>query len=182
MSNPRPSWKVSGNLPLRYKDLRILRSDIGYRRKDYSDIRYNVGLWALQSDIGCSNIRLSPISLITDIGLSAHLWLWLCYCLDLISQTIIYRFLLNIVWYYPTQKTQKNTFVGNYTAQYEGGIIKHSQNAFINFFRKFKKTIMINIRVIMKKIIKVIIMVIKLIMIKWKIIQLFILLLIKINN
>jgi hypothetical protein len=49
-------------------------SDIGYRRKDYSDIRYNVGLCALQSDIGRSDIRLSPISLITDIGLSAHLW------------------------------------------------------------------------------------------------------------
>jgi hypothetical protein len=41
--------------------------------KVYSDIRYNVGLRALQSDIGRSNIRLSPISLITDIGLSAHL-------------------------------------------------------------------------------------------------------------
>jgi hypothetical protein len=65
--------KVSGNLPLRSKDLQILKSDIGYRRKDYSDIRYNVGLCALQSDIGRSDIRLSPISLITDIGLSAHL-------------------------------------------------------------------------------------------------------------
>jgi hypothetical protein len=50
-------------------------SDIGCRRKDYSDIRYYVGLCALQSDIGRSDIRLSPISLITDIGLSAHLWL-----------------------------------------------------------------------------------------------------------
>jgi hypothetical protein len=49
-------------------------SDIGYRTKVYSDIRYNVGLCALQSDIGRSDIRLSPISLITDIGLSAHLW------------------------------------------------------------------------------------------------------------
>jgi hypothetical protein len=48
-------------------------SDIGYQRKDYSDIRYNVGLCALQSDIGRSDIRLSPISLITDIGMSAHL-------------------------------------------------------------------------------------------------------------
>jgi hypothetical protein len=48
--------------------------DIGYRSKVYSDIRYNVGLSALQSDIGHSDIRLSPISLITDIGLTAHLW------------------------------------------------------------------------------------------------------------
>ncbi len=51
-------------------------SDIGYRRKDYSDIRYNVGLCTLQSDIGRSDIRLSPISLITDIGMSAHLCLF----------------------------------------------------------------------------------------------------------
>jgi hypothetical protein len=51
----------------------MLMSDIGYRSKDYSDIRHNVGLCALQSDIGRSDIRLSPISLITDIGLSAHL-------------------------------------------------------------------------------------------------------------
>jgi hypothetical protein len=29
---------------------------------------------ALHSDIGRSDIRLSPISLITDIRLSAHLW------------------------------------------------------------------------------------------------------------
>ncbi len=45
-------------------------SDIGYRTKVFSDIRYIV----LQSDIGRSDIRLIPISLITDIGLSAHLW------------------------------------------------------------------------------------------------------------
>ncbi len=48
-------------------------SDIGYNRKVYSDIRYNVVLCALQSDIGHSDIRLSPILLITDIGLNAHL-------------------------------------------------------------------------------------------------------------
>jgi hypothetical protein len=36
--------------------------------------RYNVSLWHLQSDIGSSNIRLSPIPFITDIGISAHLW------------------------------------------------------------------------------------------------------------
>jgi hypothetical protein len=49
-------------------------SDIGYRIKVYSDFRYNVGLRSLQSDIGSSDIKLSPISLITDIGVSAHLW------------------------------------------------------------------------------------------------------------
>jgi hypothetical protein len=47
--------------------------DVGYRIKVYSDIRYNVVLRSLQSDIGSSDIKLSPISLITDIGLSAHL-------------------------------------------------------------------------------------------------------------
>ncbi len=50
-------------------------SDIRYRIKVYSDIRYNVGLRSLQSDIGSSDIKLSPISLITDIGVSAHLCL-----------------------------------------------------------------------------------------------------------
>jgi hypothetical protein len=52
-------------------DIKILRlsglkgmSDIGYQIKLYSDIRYNVGLRSF-----------SPISLIMDIGLSAHLWL-----------------------------------------------------------------------------------------------------------
>ncbi len=54
--------------------------DIGYYTKVYSDIRYNVGLCALQSDIGRSHIRLSPISLITDIGLSAHLWKCVVLC------------------------------------------------------------------------------------------------------
>ncbi len=34
---------------------------------------YYVGLRSLQSDIESSNIKLSPISLITDIGVSAHL-------------------------------------------------------------------------------------------------------------
>jgi hypothetical protein len=50
-----------------------MMSDIGYWTKVYSDIRYNVGLCALQSDIGRSDIRLSQILLITDIGLRAHL-------------------------------------------------------------------------------------------------------------
>ncbi len=52
-------------------------SDTGYRIKVYSDIWYNVGLRSIQSDIGSSDIKLSPISLITDIGVSAHLW---CRC------------------------------------------------------------------------------------------------------
>ncbi len=57
-------------------------SDMGYRIILYSDIRYNVGILSLQFDIGSSNIKLSQyrkfqyqaqsISLITDIGLSAH--------------------------------------------------------------------------------------------------------------
>ncbi len=50
-------------------------SDIGYRIQVYSDIWYTVGLRSLQHDIGSSDIKLSPISLITDIGVSAHLWL-----------------------------------------------------------------------------------------------------------
>ncbi len=58
---------------MRYEDLRLAMLDIEYWTKNYSDIRYNVGLCALQTDIGRSDIRLSPISLITDIGLSAHL-------------------------------------------------------------------------------------------------------------
>jgi hypothetical protein len=49
-------------------------SDIGYQIKVYSDIRYNVGLCSLQSNIGSSDIKLSPILLITDIGVRAHLW------------------------------------------------------------------------------------------------------------
>jgi hypothetical protein len=54
-------------------------SDRGYWIKVYSDIRYNVGLRSLQSDIGSSDIKLSPISLITDIGVSAHLC-WVVKC------------------------------------------------------------------------------------------------------
>ncbi len=56
----------------------IWMSDIRYRIKVYSDIRYNVGLRSLQSDIGSSDIKLSPISLITDIRVSAPLWLRIC--------------------------------------------------------------------------------------------------------
>jgi hypothetical protein len=47
-------------------------SDIRYRIKVYSDIRYNVGLHSLQSDIGSSDIKLSLISLITDIGVPTY--------------------------------------------------------------------------------------------------------------
>ncbi len=52
----------------------FLDVDIQYRIKVYSDIRYNDGLRSLQFDIGSSDIKLSPILLITDIGLSVHLW------------------------------------------------------------------------------------------------------------
>jgi hypothetical protein len=50
-------------------------SDMEYRMKVYSDSRYNVGLRSLQSDIESSHIKLSLISLITDIRVSAHLWI-----------------------------------------------------------------------------------------------------------
>ncbi len=48
--------------------------DIGYRIKVYSD----VGLHSLQSDIESSDIKLSPISLIMDIRVSAHpcIYMW----------------------------------------------------------------------------------------------------------
>jgi hypothetical protein len=53
--------------------------DVGYQISDKSLFQYpiysNVGLCTLQSDIGRSDIRLSLILLITDTGLSAHLWL-----------------------------------------------------------------------------------------------------------
>ncbi len=51
-----------------------VESDMGYPTKVYSNVWHNVGLCTLQSDILRSDIRLSPISLITDIGLSSHLW------------------------------------------------------------------------------------------------------------
>jgi hypothetical protein len=49
-------------------------SDIGYRLTVSSDIRNNVGLLSLQTDIGRSDIKLSPILLLTDIGVSVQLW------------------------------------------------------------------------------------------------------------
>ncbi len=65
-------------------------SDIIYWIKVYCDVRYNVGLRSLQSDIGGSNIRLSPLSLIRDIRLSAHLWFvdGLMRYSDLIEETL----------------------------------------------------------------------------------------------
>jgi hypothetical protein len=48
-----------------------LISDMGYGIKVYSDIRYDVRLRTHQSDVGSSDFRLSPISVITDIGLRA---------------------------------------------------------------------------------------------------------------
>jgi hypothetical protein len=56
----------------------ILMSGIGYRIEVYSEIRYNDGLCDLHSDIGGSDIRLSPISLFRDIRLRDHLCLSHC--------------------------------------------------------------------------------------------------------
>jgi hypothetical protein len=76
--NPRPLFSQASALPLsQCADLWTFGCwmvDIGYRIKVYSDIRYNVGLRSLQSNIESSDIMLSPISLIKDIGVSAHLW------------------------------------------------------------------------------------------------------------
>ncbi len=54
-----------------------IHRDIGYRISEKSLFRYPILCRTplSQSDIGRSDIRLSPISLITDIGLSAHLCL-----------------------------------------------------------------------------------------------------------
>jgi hypothetical protein len=57
-------------------------SDIGYRIKLYSDTKYRTLL--SQSDIGCSDIRISPISLITDIAtlhITCQCYLYLLYYL-----------------------------------------------------------------------------------------------------
>ncbi len=50
-------------------------SDVEYPIWDkiYSNIQHNIGLHCIQSDIGVSSIRLSPISFNSDIGLSANL-------------------------------------------------------------------------------------------------------------
>jgi hypothetical protein len=42
-------------------------SDIEYRMKVYSDIRPNVRVRSLQSDIAGSDVRLSPLPLTTEI-------------------------------------------------------------------------------------------------------------------
>jgi hypothetical protein len=56
-------------------------SDMGYQTKVFFLIQYNVGLHSLQSDIGGSDIKLSPISLITDIGVSAtYIWVSILLC------------------------------------------------------------------------------------------------------
>jgi hypothetical protein len=49
------------------------KMDIGYLYKVQPDIQKNDVLCPLASNIGCSNIMLSPISFITDIGMSAYL-------------------------------------------------------------------------------------------------------------
>jgi hypothetical protein len=54
------------------------QSDIRYRKNVFAYIQHNVVLRPLQSDIVGSDIRLAPISLIIDIGRSAHLWLFFC--------------------------------------------------------------------------------------------------------
>ncbi len=50
--------------------------DVRYRISDKTLFQSPILCWTTlsQSDIRSSDIRLSPISLITDIGLSAHLW------------------------------------------------------------------------------------------------------------
>jgi hypothetical protein len=73
---PPPLGMVSKcyNTKLRFMSVQVAMSDIGYRRKLYSNIRYNIGLHFLSPNIGSSDIRLNPISLVTDSGLSGHLW------------------------------------------------------------------------------------------------------------
>ncbi len=73
-SNPSPLFYQASILPLRHcaNLWSVGFLDIGYRIKVYSDIPHNVGFCSFQSDIGGSDITLSPISLITDIGLNAH--------------------------------------------------------------------------------------------------------------
>jgi hypothetical protein len=48
VSKPYPSFLEYGSVPLRYENLQILLSDVGYGKKVYSNIRHNVGFWALQ--------------------------------------------------------------------------------------------------------------------------------------
>ncbi len=102
--------------------------DIGYRIK--SDIRYNVGLCSLQSDIKSSDIKLSPISLITDIGVSAHL------CQEVTVSTALKTAMLNlakncsICWQCGTSKAEGQRLLlvrfqelGRYNAAISGPVI-----------------------------------------------------------
>ncbi len=95
------SGKRISSQPL-YWSINHWMSDIGYRIKDYSDIRYNVGLHSLQSDIVSFDFKLSPISLITDIGVSAYLWLCWCALLTFLTS----------VWICNDAAMQKSWFSG----------------------------------------------------------------------
>ncbi len=66
------------NSKLLWLSVNVGMSDIGYRIKLYSAIRYNIGLHSLSPilEVLISG-SVSPISLITDIGLSAHQCAWL---------------------------------------------------------------------------------------------------------
>jgi hypothetical protein len=63
VSNSIPSWRVSGNIPLRYKDFQIVMSDIGYRTKVSSDI-----------DIMSDFELFSPISDVPISGSVRYRW------------------------------------------------------------------------------------------------------------
>jgi hypothetical protein len=71
---------MRNELLVRQKHIKEKKNDVRYRILDKSLFRYpiNVGLCELQSDSGRFEIRL--ISMIADIGLSAHLW-WAPYSL-----------------------------------------------------------------------------------------------------
>jgi hypothetical protein len=71
--------------------------DVGDRLTVYSNIRYNFGLLSLQSDIGRSDIKLSPISLITDIGVSAHLW-WILNLQPSVDQRVSYHWATEFIY------------------------------------------------------------------------------------
>jgi hypothetical protein len=64
---------ISERIVIQLKCLSLIPVISDMRSKFFSNIQNNVGLGFLQSDFGDSDIWLSPISLGTDIGLSAHL-------------------------------------------------------------------------------------------------------------
>ncbi len=81
--------------------------DVGYRISDKSlfRYRYNVRLRSLQFNIWSSDIQLSPISLITDFGLSGHL----CQRPRLVSNFCLFRIdilIYNIFLYSPKNLRQ----------------------------------------------------------------------------